>query len=142
MSELRKKTSKPKSRSSLQPTGFTLIEVIVAMAVMATSMLAIFGVLGMCAAADSRCKELTKAVLLAERLLAEKRLVETVYQNTAAYQTKKGTDGRFDWQIETAPAGKDHLAAVSVEIRWRNQNKLQCYHLCSLIQIRSTLTGK
>ncbi len=117
--------------------GFTMVEIIVALAILSTSMLAVFGTLRMCATANSGSQRLTESVLLAEKLLAEATL-----NNKIIYQTTNGSEGQFSWQIHTAPTGMDNLAAVSIKIQWLDQQKPQEYQLYSLMHIPALMEGK
>jgi prepilin-type N-terminal cleavage/methylation domain-containing protein len=117
--------------------GFTLVEIIVALAILSTSMLAVFGALRMCVTANSRSQRLTESVLLAERLMAEITL-----DNNVTYQSTKGSEGLFSWQIQTAPTGMDNLAAVCVTVQWLNQQRPQEYRLYSLMHIPALMEGR
>ena len=117
--------------------GFTMVEIIVALAILSTSMLAVFGTLRMCTTANSSSQRLTESVLLAERLLAE-----TTLKNSITYQTRKGDEGQFSWQVQTAPTGMDNLAAVCVTVQWLNQQKPQEYQFYSLMHIPVLMEGK
>ena len=117
--------------------GFTMVEIIVALAILSTSMLAVFGTLRMCTTANSSSQRLTESVLLAEKLLAE-----TTLNNKTTYRTTKGNEGQFSWQIQTAPTEMDNLAAVSIQIQWLDQQKPQEYQLYSLIHISVLMEGK
>ncbi len=114
-----------------------MVEIIVALAILSTSMLAIFGTLRMCTTANSSSQRLTESVLLAEKLLAEAAL-----NNETTYQTTKGREGQFSWQIQTAPTGMDNLAAISIKVQWLNQQKPQQYQLYSLKHISALMGGK
>ncbi len=120
-----------------KPYGFTMVEIIVALAILSTSMLAVFGTLRMCTTANSGSQRLTESVLLAEKLLAEATL-----NNKITYHTTKGSEGHFSWQIQTAPTGMDNLAAVSIKIQWLDQQKPQEYQLYSLMHIPALMEGK
>ena len=113
------------------------IIVFVALAILSTSMLAVFGTLRMCTTANSSSQRLTESVLLAEKLLAE-----TTVNNKITYQTTRGSKGQFSWQIQTAPTGMDNLAAVSIQIKWLDQQKPQEYQLYSLTHIPALVEGK
>jgi Tfp pilus assembly protein PilV len=114
-----------------------MVEVIVAMAVLSTSMLAVFGVLRMCVSADSTCQRLTESVFLAEKLLAE-----TAFNDKITYRTTMGSSGQFSWQIQTAPTGMVNLAAVSIQVQWFEQQKPREYRLYSLMHIPALMEGK
>lgn len=117
--------------------GFTMVEIIVALAILSTSMLAVFGVLRMCTTANSGSQRLTESVLLAERLLSE-----TTLKRNITFQTTHGRDGAFTWQIQIAPTEMDNLAAVRVKIQWLQQQKPQEYELFSLMHIPALIEGK
>jgi general secretion pathway protein I len=117
--------------------GFTMVEVIVALAILGTSMLAVFGVLRMCAMADTGSERLTESILLAERLYSQ-----IAVERNISYQTVNGQEGVFTWQAQTAPTGMDNLAAVSIRIQWIQQQRPQQYELLSLIQIPALMQGK
>ena len=112
-----------------------MVEIIVALAILSTSMLAVFGTLSMCTTANSSSQRLTESVLLAEKLLAETTL------NNITYRTTEGSEGLFSWQIQTAPTELHNLAAVSIKIQWLNQQKPQEYQLYSLMHIPNLMEG-
>ena len=114
-----------------------MVEIIVALGILATSMLAVFGVLSMCTAASGASQRLTESVLLAEALLAE-----TMLQDEVTYATTTGNAGRFSWEVRTAPAGMDNLAVVRVKVHWLNQQKPQEYELYSLMHIPTAAEGE
>ncbi|MFC1677107.1 prepilin-type N-terminal cleavage/methylation domain-containing protein [Planctomycetota bacterium] len=113
--------------------GFTMVEVIVAIAILSTSMLAVFGVLRTCLAADSRSRMLTRSVLLAESLMTE-----TMLKRNITYETTQGSKGPFNWQIQVAPTQMDNLGAVCVQVKWPRQ---QQYELFSLVHNPAVLEG-
>jgi len=114
-----------------------MVEIIVALAILSTSMLAIFGVLRMCTSANTTSQRLTESVFLAEKLLAETTLSDKII-----YRTTKGSQGQFTWQIQTSATGMDNLAAVCVTVEWLDQQKPQQYQLYSLVHIPDLVEGK
>ena len=111
-----------------------MVEIIVALAILSTSMLAVFGTLRMCTSANGTSQRLTESVLLAEKLLAE-----TTLNDKITYRTTKGSQGLFSWQIQTTATGMDNLAAVCVKIQWLDQQKpqeYQLYHCPHLLKCR------
>lgn len=137
MLRLKRKIYKRRQFCCKEIAGFTMVEIIVTLAILSTSMLAIFGTLRMCTAADNSSQRLTEAVFLAEKLLSE-----TMLSNQITYQTTKGSKDQFSWQIQTAPTGMDNLATVCVSIQWHHQQKLREYLLFSLMHIRDLKEGK
>jgi len=118
-------------------SGFTMVEIIVALAILSTSILAVFGTLRMCTSANTASQRLTESVLLAEKLLAETALSDKI-----TYRTTKASQGQFTWQIQTAATGMDNLAAVNVTVQWLDQQKPQQYQLYSFISIPALVEGK
>lgn len=118
-------------------SGFTIVEVVVAIAVLSTSMLAVFGTLRICASANNTSQRLTESMLLAEKLLAEISLDDRII-----YRTIKGDEGLFHWQVKTVPTGLDNLAAISVMVEWLDQQKTKKYQCYSLIHIPASIEGK
>ena len=135
MSRSKKKAYRKYNHRSI--CGFTMVEVIVALAILSTSMLAVFGTLRMCTTANSSSQRLTESVLLAERLLAE-----TTLKDSITFHTTKGYKDRFSWQIQTAPTRMDNLAAVYVTVQWIEQQKPQEYQLYLLMHIPVLMEGK
>jgi prepilin-type N-terminal cleavage/methylation domain-containing protein len=117
--------------------GFTMVEIIVTLAILSTSMLAVFGVLRMCTSANATSQRLTESVFLAEKLLAQTTLSDKI-----TYRTTKGIQGQFTWQIQAAATVMDNLAAVCVTVEWLDQQKTQQYQLYSLVHIPALMEGK
>lgn len=111
--------------------GFTLAEVIIAMAIMSSSFLAVFGALRHCSGANSGNRRLTESVLLAEKLLNELKM----NSRDVSYSQTSGQQGIYSWQITTRATGKDNLAAVRVQIQWQDRQRIREYTLYSLVRI-------
>lgn len=137
MSKSKKKVFRGYQYSHHESNGFTMVEIIVTLAILSTSMLAVFGVLRMCTYANTASQRLTESVFLAEKLLAETTLNDKIIHHTA-----KGSQGQFTWQIQTAATGMDNLAAVCVTVEWLEQQKPQQYQLYSLVHIPTLMEGK
>lgn len=113
----------------LDNSGFTMLEVVVALAVMSISVLAVFGVMRACSLASGQSTFLTESALLAERLVTETSLKKPV-----VYQTTQGTEGRLHWTIKVAPTGMDNLASLSVKVSPQQQPQ-RYFELLSLIHV-------
>lgn len=116
------------SAKNCRPKGFTMAEVIAAIAIMSTSLLAIFGTARSCSmASDINCK-LTKAVLIAETLMNEQMLNEQIeYQNT------KGQKDQYNWQTRIMQTDIDNLAKIEITVTYKNKSALQQYQLISFL---------
>ncbi len=113
-------------------TAFTIVEVIVAMALLGTSMIAVFGVLRTCATAAQHARMLTRGVCLAERLL-----VDAGMRENPAFETVKGNEGRYTWDVQIAPTPVEDLGAVCVRVKWPEQGRTQEYELLSFVPMKS-----
>ena len=113
-----------------------MVEVIVAMTLLGTTITAIFYVLRTCSTVSNHTRMLTGSVFLAENLFTETRLNE----NTA-FETTKGEDGLYSWEKKIAPTPVDNLGALHILVKWKEQQRQQEYELFSLIQMK-TFKGK
>lgn len=114
------------------PTGFTMLEIVVALVILSTTIIAVFGAMRTCARAAHHTRMLTQSVLLAESLLVETRLSE----NTA-FKTREGQEDRYNWKVQIIPTPVESLGAIHVCVEWREQQRQQQYELFSLVQMKS-----
>jgi len=129
----------PASKAKSQPGthAFTLVEVIVALTIFGTGIVAVFGAMRTCAAAAHHNRMLTGSVLLAESLLAQTRL-----DKNHAFQTKEGLRNLYSWKVQLVPTPVENLAAVKITVEWPEQQRVQAYELVSLIHIKPVVEGK
>ncbi|MBN1186543.1 MAG: prepilin-type N-terminal cleavage/methylation domain-containing protein [Bacteroidales bacterium] len=113
-------------------SGFTIVEVIVAMTLLGTTLTAIFYVLRNCSTVSNHTRMLTKSVLIAENLLTE-----TMMNENAAFETREGEEGLYSWEIKIAPTPIDNLGALRVLVKWKEQQRQQQYELYSLIKMKT-----
>jgi prepilin-type N-terminal cleavage/methylation domain-containing protein len=116
--------------------AFTMIEVIVSLAIMATALLAIFTAMRSSSSAAVQSRTLTKATLLAETLLSEIFIAEDL-----AFNTTQGERGRLQWKIQIVPTPIDNLAAVNIKISWPFASGSRHYELLSLRCIEPKFEG-
>ena len=120
-----------KTRPGVTTPGFTMVEVVVSLAILSTTVIAVFGALRTCATAAHHTRMLTRSVLLAETLLVEARLSEI-----AVFETKKGREDPYQWQVRIVPTPIENLGAIHVQVRWQEQQREQQYELFSLVQMK------
>jgi len=108
-------------------TAFTLVEVVVAMALLGFSMMATFAVLNRCSVAAHHAGCVSASVLMAERLINEVRM-----GSRSTYESTSGREGDYAWQVDVMPTPLDNLGAVCVTVQWREQGRAQSYELVSL----------
>jgi prepilin-type N-terminal cleavage/methylation domain-containing protein len=103
--------------------AFTLIEVIVALAILA------FGILGVMAAFSLCTRTASDGFRLAEAVSISQRELElAVNVPLGAMEPKSGTSGLFKWKVTFVE--KDHdLVLASVLVQWTRLGKLQTFHL-------------
>lgn len=117
--------------------AFTLVEIIVALAVLSTAVIAIFGAMRVCSTAAHHARMLTQAVLLAET-----QLVNTKLSDNKNFGTREGKRDMFRWQVHIRPTEIDDLAAIKVDITWHEQQRPQHYELLSLIKMKSFVQNR
>jgi len=121
-----------KIRPRESTAGFTMVEIVVALAILSITIIALFGAMRTCSTAAHHTRMLTRSVLLAESLLVEARLSE----NTV-FETRKGQDNLYRWKVQIVPTPIESLGAIQVQIEWQEQQRQQQYELFSLIQMKS-----
>ena len=119
-------------RGAASAAGFTMVEIVVALAILGITFIAVFGAMRTCAAAAHHTRMLTQSVLLAERLLVEARLLENM-----AFETREGADGLYQWKVRIVPTPIESLGAIHVKVEWQEQQRRQQYELFSLVQMKS-----
>jgi hypothetical protein len=107
------------------------VEVIVALAIFSTTILAVFAALRTCAGAAHHARMLTKAVLLAETLLAETTLSED-----RSFGVREGQEGLYRWRVRTAPTPVENLATIRAEVIWQERHVMRQYELVSFLHLR------
>ena len=112
--------------------AFTIVELIVALSVLSTAVVAVFGTISICSTAAHHSRMLTRAVLLAENQLVDTRLL-----SNANFEVRQGSSGRFKWKVHIVPTEIENLAAIKVEIDWNEQQRQQHYELISLMKMKS-----
>jgi prepilin-type N-terminal cleavage/methylation domain-containing protein len=116
--------------------AFTMVEVIVSLAIMATALLAIFTAMRSSDSAAAQARTLTKATLLAESLLTE-----TLTTDDLAFNTTQGKRDRLQWEIQIAPTPIENLAAVNIKISWPFAGGFRHYELLTLRCIEPKFQG-
>ncbi|HPS55256.1 MAG TPA: hypothetical protein PLP05_06640 [Sedimentisphaerales bacterium] len=120
-----------------QHWGFTLVEAIAAIAIMSTSLLAIFGTAHSCLIASDMNRKLTHAVFIAETLINEQLLDEQI-----AYQTIQGQTDDYNWQIKILQTDIDNLAKIEITVAFKHQSAQQQYQLVSFLYIKPEILSK
>ncbi|HOB65966.1 prepilin-type N-terminal cleavage/methylation domain-containing protein [Ottowia sp.] len=133
------------SRRRLRPRagGFSLLEILVAFAIMALSLGALYKVMGNSARQAGHLSSQEGAVLLAESLLS-------AYSTIPADGVRDaGTSAGFEWQVSSAPyptpANSDTRAVRVHELRavvqWADGGRARSFQIASLRPERRPLEG-
>jgi type II secretory pathway pseudopilin PulG len=121
-----------KNRRAEAIIAFTLAEVIVAVAVLGISVVAVFGAMRTCSKATHHGKLLNRAVVLAEAQLANVRV-----SDNPTFGTTEGQSDRFKWQVQLVSTEIEALAAVRVTVTWQEEQRSQQYELLSLLKMKT-----
>ena len=114
-----------------------MVEVLVALTILATTLTAIFAAMRTCSTASHHTRMLTRAVFLAESLMTQSRLSQDI-----SFKTTQGKQDPFGWLVQIAPTPVENLGAIHVQVKWHEQNRKQYYDLVSLTHIKIKIEGK
>jgi len=114
-----------------------MVEVIVALALLGITLIAIFGVMRTCAGAAHHARMLTGSVLLGETLIAE-----AATSKNPAFETRQASVGLYHWELRLAQTPVESLGAVHVKINWLEQQRPQQYELLTFIRMKPAIEGK
>lgn len=111
--------------------GFTLIEVIVALTVLAVGILGVVDAFSSCGRVASHSLRVAQAMNIVQK---ELELASVTPASSLAPKT--GSVGQYSWQVEFAE--KPHgLVRATVEVRWTEQGKPQVFQLSQIFRPRS-----
>lgn len=110
--------------SSVHPAdgGFSLIEVLVAMAILATGILGVLSAFSLAGRTGDRAFRLEQAALLAEREL------ELAMHQPSDQQPLTGSEPPYTWRLEYMPRPHE-LTAVRIEVAWLGRGQAQTFEL-------------
>ncbi|HEY7298471.1 MAG TPA: type II secretion system protein [Xanthobacteraceae bacterium] len=116
--------------------GFTLVEVIVALAILAVSLSVLLGVISNAAWQTAQAEKLTRAGSLAQSLLAKAGIEMPLRQGDAEGEFSSG----FHWRVKTLPYGDTvereawpiGAYTVSAEVSWNDGFKERSVVLTTL----------
>ena len=119
------------NRSVIKRSGYTLIEVLVALTIMAVGILGIMTGFSLCNRAASRQARLAEAVTIAERELELARMTPA-----GGFLSQTKTAGPYSWQVAFTEK-EYHLAVASVSVKWTQRGEPQVYNLSQVFEPRN-----
>lgn len=112
--------------------GFTLIEVVVALTILAVGILGLLSAFSLCLRTQSQTLRLAEAVCLARQQLAE-----VIADPAGNWQNRSGDSDRYHWSVDFAEKPCD-LILASVTVSWLERGQRQQFRLCQLVRPMSS----
>ena len=110
--------------------GFTLIEVMVSLAILATAMVVLLGLRNRDSALHQYSGELLEATLLAKEKMADQELAG--FPELGEYRGDFGQENpRFSWKETVIPTPFDSVREVRVSVSWERGNRKENVDLTS-----------
>jgi general secretion pathway protein I len=113
---------------NLQPCGFTLLEVMIAMAILATTLIVVFQSQSQSISMANDSRSLTVMSLLAQSKMTDMESMSTLPEGVS-----KGNFGvdypDYDWQIDISQSEIISFYKVEVVVRNRKLSDKKAYHL-------------
>ena len=115
-------------RVALRPAGFTLLEVLVALAIVAFAFVGLLGLHARNIDVIARDQNLTRSTLLARELVSQIQFQVA----TNGLQDLGDSQGTFEgypgyrWERQVLPTGLDEMREVVVRVMWDNTNSSAC----------------
>lgn len=115
-SSLDRRGKRARSRAG-ESCGFTLIEVMVALTIVAFAFIGLLGLHNRGIALIARDRDLTRATLLARQLITEMELIEQ-FPDTGASRGEFPDDPGFYWEREVEDTDLDSVRRVHLRVVW------------------------
>jgi general secretion pathway protein I len=116
--------------------GFTVLEVVIAFAILSMATLAIYEAIGHAMSSYAKLGSVEPALTLAESLLAENS-INPIYETA----DRDGTEGSLSWSVHTVPyysqiPGAIPLVSVRVRVTWAPDSPRNRIELAQLAMAR------
>lgn len=105
------------NKTQVPQKGFSLLESMIALAIMSISLFAIFTTLRSAASAIH-----TKNIEARALLLAETKLNETKIGKLTSFETNSGKMDRFTWEVKISPTYNESLGLIKSSVSWMEKN--------------------
>ncbi|PNU19835.1 type II secretion system protein GspI [Geothermobacter hydrogeniphilus] len=113
--------------------GFTLLEVMIALAIIGVALVALLGLAQRSISTNQRLQQITRATLLAQSKMAE---IETGIgsDGSDAEGTFTDPDDAFSWTVRSSETPVEGVRQVEVTVFWGREEKNESVHLISFLQ--------
>ncbi len=111
--------------------GFTLLEIMIALAIVAIALIALLGLLQRSITANDLAQRVTRATLLAQEQLA---LIEAgLVTITEEEQSFAAPDADYRWRVEVSPAPVSGIQQIELIVAWGDEDRNEAVRLVSFI---------
>lgn len=115
-------------RLKSKQSGFTLVEVLIALTILSVSVLGIIQSISVCSHNATKALRLTEATGIARREMA----LAVLAKGSGSPAT--GGDGVFQWKVETSEKA-ENLLLISVAVTWQERGRPQVFRLSRMLDV-------
>lgn len=116
-------------------TGFTLLEVVVALAIVSAALVSLLSLGNRSVAVHDRLQHLTQATLLAQQKMAETEVSSRQgrLERTVQSGVFDAPHADYRWRLEFAPTPLPSVVVVTVTVAWGNESKNEAVDVSSFL---------
>jgi len=116
--------------------GFTLLEVMIALAIVAIALVTLLGLSNRSILVQERIQKLTRATLLAQQLMSEQEMIPVSQRSNWGPQedTFEEPFSEFRWKISFQDTLLDRVKQIDVTVLWGDAEKNEQVLLSSIVE--------
>jgi general secretion pathway protein I len=118
-----------------EPGGFTLLEIMIALAIVSIAMVALLSLANRSIGVHDRLQRITSSTLLAQQKMAETEVAARngVLESTESQGVFSGPYAEYRWQITYADTPLPSVQMVTVTVLWGDEERNELVDLTSFI---------
>lgn len=118
-----------------QRSGFTLLEIMIALAIVSIAMVSLLTLANRSIGVHDRLQQITVATLLAQKKMAETEVNarHEIEKNTGSQGVFSGPYAKYRWQIAYADTPLPAVQMVTVTVLWGDEERNELVDLTSFI---------